>query len=138
MRQRVRIAIAAGNTVVLKPAGQTLLSAFSSWSCLWKPGFRSELRTSSPATAESSAIIRRVPPCLDVITFTGSPYVGESIRVKAGLKRVTLELGSNSAVIVDSDARIQFHYCELCHGHLLVPRASLLLLTACVLAGRQV
>ncbi len=44
------------------------------------------------------------PPRLDVITFTGSPYVGESIRAKAGLKRVTLELGSNSAVIVDSVA----------------------------------
>lgn len=45
-------------------------------------------------------------PRVDVITFTGSPSVGKSIRAKAGLKRVTLELGSNSAVIVDSDARI--------------------------------
>jgi acyl-CoA reductase-like NAD-dependent aldehyde dehydrogenase len=36
-----------------------------------------------------------------VITFTGSPAVGIGIRNKAGLKRVTLELGSNSALIVD-------------------------------------
>ena len=38
------------------------------------------------------------------ITFTGSPAVGTGIRSKAGLKRVTLELGSNAAVIVDKDA----------------------------------
>jgi acyl-CoA reductase-like NAD-dependent aldehyde dehydrogenase len=36
-----------------------------------------------------------------MITFTGSPGVGIGIRNKAGLKRVTLELGSNAAVIID-------------------------------------
>ena len=39
-----------------------------------------------------------------MVTFTGSPEVGARLREIAGLKRVTLELGSNSAVIVEADA----------------------------------
>lgn len=99
-------AIAAGNTVVLKPAGQTPLSAF----------FIAELFSEAGLPAGALNVVTgagRVigdkiveDPRVDVITFTGSPSVGKSIRAKAGLKRVTLELGSNSAVIVDSDVRI--------------------------------
>ncbi len=40
------------------------------------------------------------------ITFTGSPKVGIGIKAKAGLKRVTLELGSNAAVIIDKDVEL--------------------------------
>ncbi|MGJ9386246.1 aldehyde dehydrogenase family protein, partial [Salipaludibacillus sp. CF4.18] len=40
---------------------------------------------------------------VSMITFTGSPEVGKEIRSKAGLKKTTLELGSNSAVIIDED-----------------------------------
>ena len=40
------------------------------------------------------------------ITFTGSPKVGLGIKAKAGLKRVTLELGSNAAVIIDEDVEL--------------------------------
>ena len=43
-------------------------------------------------------------PDVAYLTFTGSPAVGTNIRSNAGLKRVTLELGSNAAVIVDKDA----------------------------------
>jgi acyl-CoA reductase-like NAD-dependent aldehyde dehydrogenase len=43
-------------------------------------------------------------PGIAMITFTGSMRVGVSIRGKAGLKRVTLELGNNSAVIIEPDA----------------------------------
>jgi acyl-CoA reductase-like NAD-dependent aldehyde dehydrogenase len=39
-----------------------------------------------------------------MVTFTGSPEVGQRIRNLAGMKRVTLELGSNSAVIIEPDA----------------------------------
>jgi acyl-CoA reductase-like NAD-dependent aldehyde dehydrogenase len=41
------------------------------------------------------------------ISFTGSPEVGIGIRNKAGLKHVTLELGSNAALIVDKDADVE-------------------------------
>jgi acyl-CoA reductase-like NAD-dependent aldehyde dehydrogenase len=44
---------------------------------------------------------------ISMITFTGSPAVGKQIRENAGLKRVTLELGSNSAVVVDENADVE-------------------------------
>ncbi|PNB76587.1 aldehyde dehydrogenase, partial [Pseudomonas sp. FW305-BF6] len=43
---------------------------------------------------------------VSMITFTGSPSVGIGIRNKAGLKKTTLELGSNSALIIDKDIDI--------------------------------
>ena len=45
-------------------------------------------------------------PRVAMVTFTGSPAVGKQIAADAGMKRVTLELGSNSATIVDEDADI--------------------------------
>ena len=45
-------------------------------------------------------------PRVAMITFTGSVPVGKAIRAAAGLKRVTLELGANSAVIIEPDADI--------------------------------
>jgi acyl-CoA reductase-like NAD-dependent aldehyde dehydrogenase len=41
------------------------------------------------------------------ISFTGSPEVGNSITKKAGIKKVTLELGNNSATIIDEDANLK-------------------------------
>jgi acyl-CoA reductase-like NAD-dependent aldehyde dehydrogenase len=43
---------------------------------------------------------------LAMITFTGSPAVGIDVKSRSGLKRVTLELGSNSPTIIDEDANI--------------------------------
>lgn len=103
---KVGPALAAGNTVVLKPASQTPLSAY----------FLAELlhETDLPAGAfnvvtGSGAVIgdklvqdKRVKK----ISFTGSPEVGIEIRTKARLKHVTLELGSNSALIVDKNVDV--------------------------------
>jgi acyl-CoA reductase-like NAD-dependent aldehyde dehydrogenase len=41
-----------------------------------------------------------------MITFTGSAEVGLALRARAGIKRVTLELGNNSSLIVAADARL--------------------------------
>jgi acyl-CoA reductase-like NAD-dependent aldehyde dehydrogenase len=43
-----------------------------------------------------------------MVTFTGSPGVGLGIKAKAGIKKVTLELGSNSAAIIHEDADISY------------------------------
>ncbi|MCU6600779.1 aldehyde dehydrogenase family protein [Peribacillus frigoritolerans] len=98
---KVGPAIAAGNTLVLKPASQTPLSSL----------FLAELlaETDLPAgafnlvTGSGSVIGDKLVTDSRVksISFTGSPAVGIGIRNKAGLKKVSLELGSNAAVIVD-------------------------------------
>jgi acyl-CoA reductase-like NAD-dependent aldehyde dehydrogenase len=48
-----------------------------------------------------------VHPDCKKITFTGSPAVGNQIVRKAGIKKVTLELGSNSATIIEADADLE-------------------------------
>ena len=45
-------------------------------------------------------------PAVRMITFTGSAEVGLALRARAGMKRVTLELGNNSSLIVAADARL--------------------------------
>ena len=44
---------------------------------------------------------------VNMVTFTGSPPVGRQIAGDAGMKMVTLELGNNSATIVDEDANLE-------------------------------
>jgi len=94
-------AIAAGNTVVLKPAEQTPLSAFFVAELFMEAGLPAGAL--NVITGDGKTVGDKIvtDPRVDVITFTGSPQVGTGIRNKAGLKRVTLELGSNSAVIID-------------------------------------
>ncbi len=94
-------AIAAGNTVVLKPASQTPFSAYFTAELFHAAGLPAgalNVVTGSGAVI-GDALVQ--DDRVAMITFTGSPAVGKEIKAKAGLKRVTLELGSNSAVIID-------------------------------------
>lgn len=100
---KVGPAIASGNTIVLKPASQTPLSAL----------FLAELidQTALPKGAfnvitGSGRIVGDALVTSDkvkMITFTGSAGVGIDIRNKAGLKKVALELGSNAGLIIDKN-----------------------------------
>ncbi len=99
-------ALAAGCTVVLKPAEQTPLSALRLGELIWKPASRRAWSTSSPATARP-----RAPPWprirdVDKCAFTGSTEVGKLIvQAAAGnLKKVSLELGGKSPNVVFKDA----------------------------------
>jgi acyl-CoA reductase-like NAD-dependent aldehyde dehydrogenase len=99
-------AIASGNTVVLKPASQTPLSAYFIAELFENAGLPKgalNVVTGSGRTVGDKIV---TDPRISMITFTGSPEVGIGIRNKAGLKRVTLELGSNSAVIIDEQVDI--------------------------------
>lgn len=94
-------AIAAGNTVVLKPASQTPLSAFFLAELLDQtdlPKGAFNLVTGSGSTVGDVLVESEK---VKMVTFTGSPAVGRGIRDKAGLKKVALELGSNAGLIVD-------------------------------------
>lgn len=98
---KVGPAIASGNTVVLKPATQTPLTSLFLAELLQEAGLPPGAL--NVVTGSGSIIGERLiqDDRVKVITFTGSPSVGIGIRNKAGLKRVTLELGSNAALIVD-------------------------------------
>jgi acyl-CoA reductase-like NAD-dependent aldehyde dehydrogenase len=104
---KVGPALAAGNGVVLKPASDTPLSALKVVEILLDAGLPAE--GISCLTGSGSEIGDRL--CSDSrvrkISFTGSRDVGERITKLAGIKRVTLELGSNSPLIVMEDADLQ-------------------------------
>jgi acyl-CoA reductase-like NAD-dependent aldehyde dehydrogenase len=98
---KVGPAIAAGNPVVLKPASQTPLSAYKIASYFHKAGLPAGALNVVTGGGKSIGDVLISDDRVKMVTFTGSPEVGKHIRENAGLKRVTLELGSNSALIVD-------------------------------------
>ncbi|MGH7341658.1 MAG: aldehyde dehydrogenase family protein [Candidatus Rokuibacteriota bacterium] len=101
---KVGPALAAGNAVIVKPATDTPLSALKLTEILLEAGLPPEgINTLTGSGGEIGDLLvadRRVRK----ITFTGSRDVGEHICRTAGLKRVTMELGSNAPVIVMPDA----------------------------------
>ena len=101
---KVGPALAAGNAVIVKPATDTPLSALKLTEILLEAGLPPEgINTLTGSGGEIGDMLvtdRRVRK----ITFTGSRDVGEHICRTAGLKRVTMELGSNAPVIVMPDA----------------------------------
>ncbi|WP_035350553.1 aldehyde dehydrogenase family protein [Fictibacillus gelatini] len=104
---KVGPAIASGNTVVLKPASQTPLSSYFIAELFQEAGLPDgalNVVTGSGKTVGDKIVS---DDRVKMITFTGSPAVGIGIRNKAGLKRVTLELGSNSAVIIDEGTDLE-------------------------------
>src|SRR3984893_17444959 len=101
-------ALAAGCTIVLKPAEQTPLSALRVGELALEVGFPPgvvNVLTGDGATG--AALVDH--PGIDKIAFTGSTAVGREIGAKAGraLKRVTLELGGKSPNVILPDADIE-------------------------------
>jgi acyl-CoA reductase-like NAD-dependent aldehyde dehydrogenase len=101
---KVGPALAAGNAVVLKPAEDTPLSAIKLTEALLEAGLPAEGIACLTGLGEEIGDALTGDRRVRKITFTGSREVGERICHAAGIKKVTMELGSNSAVIVMSDA----------------------------------
>ncbi|HEY2331182.1 MAG TPA: aldehyde dehydrogenase family protein, partial [Acidimicrobiales bacterium] len=102
---KVAPAIAAGCPIVLKPAGQTPLSALALHrllveECELPPAWFQVV--TGPGSTVGQRLVEH--PDIAMITFTGSPDVGWSIRQQAPRKKVTLELGNNAPVIIHADA----------------------------------
>ncbi|MDX6601561.1 MAG: hypothetical protein QOF13_763 [Solirubrobacterales bacterium] len=96
-------AIAAGNAIVLKPAGQTPISALKLAEILVEAGLPDGWLSviPGPGSEVGNAIVEH--ELTRALTFTGSAGVGWGIRGKAPHKKVNLELGSNAPLIVDDD-----------------------------------
>ncbi len=96
-------AIAAGNAVVLKPAGQTPISALKLAEILLEAGLPEGWLAvvPGPGSKVGNAIVEH--PLTRAVTFTGSAPVGWDIRSRVPHKKVNLELGSNAPLIVAED-----------------------------------
>lgn len=101
-------ALAAGNSVVHKPSENTPLSALRlarlAAEAGTPPGAYNVV--TGPGEETGSRIVG--DPRIAMITFTGSAEVGQQIRAVAGLRRVTLEMGSNSSVILEPDCDLDW------------------------------
>jgi acyl-CoA reductase-like NAD-dependent aldehyde dehydrogenase len=101
---KVAPAIAAGCPVVLKPASQTPLSAIAFVDLLVEAGLPTgwvSVVTGSGKDVGGPLVEHAIPA---LVSFTGSPDVGWGIAERAPRKRVSLELGSTSPLIVEPDA----------------------------------
>ena len=101
---KVGPALAAGNAVVLKPARQTPLTALFLTRALLEAGLPENAIQciTGPGSELGDALCS--DPRVRKISFTGSTAVGEQITRVAGVKRLSLELGSNCPLIVLPDA----------------------------------
>ncbi len=99
-------ALAAGCTIVLKPAEQTPLSALRMGELALEAGFPAGVINIVPGFGETAGAAIVAHKGVDKVAFTGSTEVGKIIMRDAAktLKRVTLELGGKSPNIVFADA----------------------------------
>jgi acyl-CoA reductase-like NAD-dependent aldehyde dehydrogenase len=96
-------AIAAGNAIVLKPAGQTPVSALKLAAILGEAGLPDGWLSviPGPGSEVGDAIVGH--ELTRALSFTGSAEVGWGIRSRVPHKKVNLELGSNAPLIVNAD-----------------------------------
>ncbi|MFJ8072230.1 aldehyde dehydrogenase family protein [Peribacillus sp. NPDC096447] len=104
---KVGPAIASGNAIIVKPAPATPLSALLLAEAFEKAGLPPKVLsviTGYPGDMGESLITHSA---IRMISFTGGLATGQAIMQKAGLKKMNMELGSNSPVIVMEDADLE-------------------------------
>ncbi|KAJ3604387.1 hypothetical protein NHX12_029128 [Muraenolepis orangiensis] len=131
---KIAPALCSGNTVVIKPAEQTPLTALHMAALIKEAGFPPGVVNVVPGYGPTagSAIAHHMD--IDKVAFTGSTAVGKLIQRAAGdtnLKRVTLELGGKNPIIVFADCDLE-HALEQAHSGLFFNQGQ------CCVAGSRV
>ncbi len=103
---KIAPAIAAKCPFVLKPSERTPLTPIMLCELFLEAGIPEEAVSVIPGFADVGQAMTTHPD-VRVVSFTGSLKVGDIIARQVGIKKLVLELGSNSAVIVDKDANLE-------------------------------
>jgi acyl-CoA reductase-like NAD-dependent aldehyde dehydrogenase len=104
---KVAPAIAAGNSIVVKPSSSTPITCLLLGEVILEAGFPPEaisVLPCRPTIAEKLV----AHDSFKLVTFTGSADIGWNLKKIAGKKRVTLELGGNAGLIINSDADLDY------------------------------
>ncbi|XP_022599249.1 aldehyde dehydrogenase family 1 member A3 [Seriola dumerili] len=107
---KIAPALSCGNTVVIKPAEQTPLTALHVGSLIKEAGFPPGVVNIVPGFGPTAGAAIASHMDVDKVAFTGSTEVGQLIKeaaAKSNLKRVTLELGGKNPCIVFADCDLQ-------------------------------
>ncbi len=100
-------AIATGNAVILKPSNETPLSALYLAQILFEVGLPGGMLSVITGQADEIGDILVADPRIRMISFTGGLKTGTYIAHQAGLKKLAMELGSNSPSIILADADLE-------------------------------
>jgi len=109
MAWKIGPAIACGNTIVLKPAEQTPLSALRVAQLVVEAGFPPGVLNIVPGYGPTAGAAISEHSDIDKVAFTGSGEIGRIIMqaaAKSNLKNITLELGGKSPLVVFDDADV--------------------------------
>lgn len=101
---KVGPAIAMGNAVLLKPSEKTPLSALKLSEILYEAGLPGPMLSVLTGSAVHMGSRLIEDPRVRMVTFTGGLKTGQHIAHRAGLKKISMELGSNSPAIILEDA----------------------------------
>lgn len=112
---KIAPAIASGNTMVLKPASKTPISALLLAELIDKTDHPKGAVSILPGSARDSSPLLQ-DDRVKLITFTGSSEVGWWIKENSGKKKVVLELGGNAGVAVADDADLDFAVKRILYG----------------------
>jgi acyl-CoA reductase-like NAD-dependent aldehyde dehydrogenase len=112
---KVAPALAAGNPIIVRPASQTPVSALKLARIVLDAGWPEDGIAVVPSSTDDARPLIE-DERIKLLTFTGSPAVGWSLKAQAGRKRVTLELGGNAGVIVHSDADLDMAAQRIAFG----------------------
>ncbi|XP_006628723.1 retinaldehyde dehydrogenase 3 [Lepisosteus oculatus] len=116
---KIAPALCCGNTVVIKPAEQTPLTALHMGALVKEAGFPPGVVNILPGFGPTAGAAISNHMDIDKVAFTGSTEVGKLIKgaaARSNLKRVTLELGGKNPCIVYADADLQLAVQESQQG----------------------
>ncbi len=103
---KVAPALACGNAVILKPSERTPLTPLMLGEVLLEAGLPPQALSILPGYGDVGKAMTTHPD-VRVVSFTGSRKIGEIITRQAGIKKVVLELGSNSAIVLHKDGDLK-------------------------------
>ena len=101
---KVAPAIAAGAPILLKPSDKTPLTALKFTALLYEAGLPGSMLSTFVGDIDSVVAPMIAHPKVELVCFTGSVAIGKHIARTAGYKKLCLELGGNSPIIILDDA----------------------------------
>ncbi|NMM26810.1 MAG: aldehyde dehydrogenase family protein [Glaciimonas sp.] len=108
--KKVAMALAAGNTFVLKPASYTPVTGLKIGEIFEAAGLPKGVLNVIPCQGATLGDTLVADPRIRMVTFTGSTEVGKQLAAEAGkhLKKITLEMGGKSPMIILNDADLDY------------------------------
>src|SRR5690242_693514 len=104
---KIAPALAAGNAVILKPARNTPLTALALAACFVDAGLPEGVLSVLVGPGGALGDLLVADPRVRKVSFTGSTGIGERITQRAGVKKLSLELGASCPVVIMPDADLE-------------------------------